>query len=60
MKGSGEGRINDLLENSNFQFKALANGTIGKKYTNLSLNSLNKPQNFGFTKYLEKGVEPYD
>lgn len=30
MKGSGEGRINYFLENSNFLFKALANGTIGK------------------------------
>lgn len=60
MKESGGGRINDLLENSNFRFKALADGTVGKKYTNLSLNSLMSLRNLGLPRYIEKGVELHD
>lgn len=56
IKVSGGEGINNLLENSNFQFRALANGTIDKKYTNLSLNSLMSLRILGYPSILRRGL----
>lgn len=58
MKATGKWRINDLLENSNLQFKVFANGNNGKKWVDLSSGSIMNLRIMGYQVYQGESGTP--
>ena len=58
MKATGKWRINDLLENSNLQFKVFANGNNGKKWVDFSSGCIMNLRIMGYQVYQGESGTP--